>query len=124
LRAPGRSSVRDCAPSPGNAGRVDIVTPDCRMIYPCQSSVASDKLSGAALILQRSPITGRYNESAPHGCPVRGAAALGGLRVVVLVRSVPVAPGSAMLAGVVAARREYPARRWFWVAALMIVRWR
>jgi len=107
-----------------NAGRVDIVTPDCRMIYPCQSSVASDKLSGAALILQRSPITGRYNESAPHGCPVRGAAALGGLRVLVLVRSVPVAPGSAMLAGVVAARREYPARRWFWVAALMIVRWR
>jgi len=69
------------------------------MIYPCQSSVASDKLSGAALILQRSPITGRYNESAPHGCPVRGAAALGGLRVVVLVRSVPVALGSAMLAG-------------------------
>jgi len=91
--------VRDCAPSPSNAGRVDIVTPDCRMIYPCQSSVASDKLSGAALILQRSPITGRYNESAPHGCPVRGAAALGGLRVLVLVRSVPVAPGSAMWLG-------------------------
>ena len=74
MRSPAGLSVRDCAPSPINSGRVEIVTPDCRTNYPCRSSVASDRLSGAALVSQRKPDHGpTNNESAPHGCPVRGA---------------------------------------------------
>ena len=64
MRSPGRSSVRHCAPSPINAGRDEIVTSDCRTNYPCQSSVASDRLSGAALVSQRKPHHGLTNTEA------------------------------------------------------------
>ena len=66
MRSPGRSSVCDCAPSPINSGRVEIVTPDCRTNYPCRSSVASDRLSGAALVSQRRSTTGRPTTRAPR----------------------------------------------------------
>ena len=66
MRSPGRSSVRHCAPSPINAGRDEIVTSDCRTNYPCQSSVASDRLSGAALVSQRKPHHGLTNTEAPR----------------------------------------------------------
>ena len=66
MRSPGRSSVCDCAPSPINSGRVEIVTPDCRTNYLCRSSLVSDRLSGAALVSQRRSTTGRPTTSAPR----------------------------------------------------------
>ena len=74
MRSPGRSSVRHCAPSPINAGRVEIVTPDCRdeLPLPELSRLRQTVRRGPGLAAKR-PTTGRPTTRRPARLSGAGA---------------------------------------------------